>query len=144
MLLAQFLLLVYDPKPWVPTEADRKEGERLAAMVRSSPGEVLLTHRGYLTRREGKGSFAHQMAVYNMLMIPDDRLGARTKLTAEFTQALRDKRFSMILTDWDDFPFTNELKLTYDPAPAAYVQDPKAFWCPTGARLKPVFAYVPK
>ena len=144
MLLAQFLLLVYDPKPWVPTDADRHEGERLAAMVRASPGEVLLTHRGYLTRREGKGSFAHQMAVYNMLMIPDDRLGARTKLTAEFTQALRDKRFSMVITDWDDFPFTNELKQTYDPIPAAYVHDPKAFWCPTGARLKPVFAYVPK
>lgn len=144
MLLAQFLLVVYDPRPWVPTDADRREGERLVAMVRASRGEVLLTHRGFLTRREGKGSFAHQMAVYNMLMIPDDRLGARTKLTGEFTQALRDKRFSMVMTDWDDFPFTDELKQSYDPVPVAYVADPKAFWCPTGARLKPVFAYVPK
>jgi hypothetical protein len=143
-LLAQFLLLAYDPRPWVPTHADRQEGERLEAMVRASPGEVLLTHRGYLTRREGKGSFAHQMAVYNMLMIPDDRLGARTKLTSEFIQALQAKRFSLILTDWDDFPFTEELKQSYDPVPPAYIADPKAFWCPTGARLKPVFAYVPK
>lgn len=144
MLLAQFLLMVYDPRPWVPTQADRREGERLEAMLRTTPGEVLLTHRGYLTRREGKGSFAHQMAVYNMLMIPDDRLGARTKLSGEFTRALEEKRFSMVITDWDDFPFTDALKRTYDPVPAPYIVDPKAFWCPTGARLKPVFAYVPK
>jgi hypothetical protein len=143
-LLAQFLFLVYDPRPWVPTDADRKEGERLVAMVRATPGEVLLTHHGYLTRREGKGSFAHQMAVYNLLMIPGDRLGARSRLTGEFNQALKEKRFSLVITDWDDFSFTDELKRSYDPVPAAYISDPKAFYCPTGARLKPVFAYVPK
>lgn len=143
-LLAQFLFIVYNPGPWIPTPADRREGERLEALVRSTPGEVLLTHRGYLTRRNGKGEHAHQMAVVNMLMIPDDRLGARSRLTEEFTRALHEKRFALILTDWDDFPFTEALKESYDAAAPAYIRDPKAFYCPTGARLKPVFAYVPK
>ena len=143
-LLAQFLFILYNPAIWIPGEADRKEGERLEALVRGTPGEVLLTHRGYLTRRNGKGEHAHQMAVVNLLMIPDDRLGARSRLTREFSRALEEKRFALVMTDWDDFPFTGELKKSYDPVPPAYIQDPKAFYCPTGAHLKPVFAYVPK
>ena len=143
-LLGQFLLLAYNPAQWVPTEADRREGERLVEFVRASPGEVLLTHRGYLGRREGKGMFAHQMALSNLLMVPDERRGAKAKVTREYEQALKEKRFSAVITDWDDFPFTEELKRNYDPAPATYIRDPKAFYCPTGAHLKPLFFYVPK
>jgi hypothetical protein len=143
-LAAQFVLLLYNPAPWIPTSADRREGERLEAFLRASPGPVLLTHRGYLGWRLGKGSFAHQMAVSNLLMAPDEARGARAKLTGEFEQALKSKRFSTVITDWDDFPFTATLNENYDSAPAEYVKDENAFWCPTGARLKPLFFYFPK
>ena len=143
-LFAQFLLLLYDPSRWVPTEADRSEGERLEAFLKEAPGPVLLTHRGYLGWREGKGSFAHQMAVSNLLMATNETRGARAKLTSEFEQALKEKRFSAVITDWDDFPFTPTLLENYDSAPAEYVENKDAFWCPTGARLKPLFFYFPK
>ena len=92
-LLFQFLFLAYDPRQWVPTQADRSEGERLVEMLRATPGPVLLTHRGFLGWREGKGSFAHQMAVSNLFLAPDDLRHAKSGLASEFERAFEEKRF---------------------------------------------------
>ena len=143
-LLFQFLFLAYDPRQWVPTQADRSEGERLVEMLRATPGPVLLTHRGFLGWREGKGSFAHQMAVSNLFLAPDDLRHAKSGLASEFERAFEEKRFAAVITDFDDFQFAEDLRRSYRPAPPQFVQDPKAFRCLTGARLKPEFLYVPK
>ncbi len=95
LLLVQLLLLAYDPRSAVPTEEDRRAGERLLRYVREIEGEVLIPQHRFLQTRVGKTSFALDMAADDVLRAPDHP--ARRRLLTEIQTAIRSLRFDAVI-----------------------------------------------
>src|SRR5690606_3277213 len=87
LVALQLALSVYDPRRWLPTDADRAVGERLVAMLRAADGPVLVPFHGYLPRMAGKAGGAHVMALIDIERGGDRRLWER--LEAEFVESAR-------------------------------------------------------
>lgn len=77
LLLAQFAWL--GQQAWsrgsatlLPSAAHRQAHDELAAFVRAQPGPVWLPGHGAITRRAGKGTGAHGMAIFDLLQVLPD------------------------------------------------------------------------
>ncbi len=95
--IAQLLWLVYDPRPLVPGEADRRAGDALVAFIESAPGEVWASWHGYLPVLAGKQGFAHRTGIHDVV-----RAGERPErdvLIAEILGDVEAQRFSVIVID---------------------------------------------
>jgi 4-amino-4-deoxy-L-arabinose transferase-like glycosyltransferase len=65
-MLAQFCLLAYDPRAFIPSTRDDDAGARMLARVRSVSGEVLVPFHGYVSSAAGKPAYAHEMAIHDL------------------------------------------------------------------------------
>jgi hypothetical protein len=63
LLLVQFLVLLYNPLPAIPTEADVRAGSALLSSLRRIPGDVYLPQFPAYLRMVGKPPVAHGVAV---------------------------------------------------------------------------------
>ena len=93
-LLLQLALLMRVPDGILPTEADRRAGNALAARVAGIEGEVLMPVQGYLAGRAGKRVFAHQMPVADYAK---SGLADAEELRESYTRAIREKRFAVVI-----------------------------------------------
>lgn len=143
LAVVQLVALGWDPRPTIPTEADRRAGDGLVAGIRSVPGDVWLTHRGHLARLAGKEPRAHMMAILDVMRSSADFRGSKARLTAEAGTALMTGRFDVVLMDNDDFWFLPVLQAHYRRDGRNWVEDPRAFWPRAGARIRPEVGYVP-
>lgn len=141
--LGQLLFLVYLPDRWVPTRADYAEGEAFMAAMKRYPGDVLLTHHGALTRRLGKGSFAHGMAVIDLLRSTHEYRGAHQMLRGSIQSAFESHRFSAVFAD-NDLLLPEVRDRYYVAASQEYAYNPTLFLTRAGAPLRPRFVYTPK
>jgi hypothetical protein len=107
---------VYDPRPWIPTVADRARAERLLGELSAQRGEVLLPQHSSLAARVNKPEFAHDMALQDLLRMERDPRGILPPLRAEIEEALRTKRFGAILLD-GVWTFEKEMEHDYHPEP---------------------------
>lgn len=139
VLICQFVVLAYDPRPLVPTERDRQAGQQLVQALREIDGEVYIPYHPYLAMMAGKPAYAHQTTL--------DELqggfgGAPTTewadIRREIHNALNDKRFAQIILDVSDWP-------SGDIAPyqkrGAVFGNAGVFWLVTGWRTRPDFVY---
>lgn len=94
--LLQFYLLRYDPAQQLPTEVDERAGQIMVERFAEIEGEVLIPYHGYLARLAGKKSYAHEMAIVDILR-SDSLHGA--VLEAEITLAIEEKQFEAIIID---------------------------------------------
>jgi hypothetical protein len=140
LLLAQLVLLAYDPRHHLPKAADRVAGEKLVARLRAIPGDVFAPHHGYLARLAGKKGYAHTLAMDNLFL--DDDGPARRDLQAELVQALAEKRFAAVLLE-SDGRYGPAILASYDVKEPAF-DDPDVFWPVTGGRLRPESLCFPK
>jgi Dolichyl-phosphate-mannose-protein mannosyltransferase len=136
--LAQFALLVYDPREQLPTEADRLAGEALVVRIAATRGEVWIPDHGYLARRAGKRPFAHGMTWIDLLQ---SREGAeQQQLLGELRAAIDGRRFEAVVLDE---PWESELdSLARNYSREDLVWDgPRTFLPVTGYPRRPSFWY---
>lgn len=97
LAVLQLGALVYDPRPLVPTAADRRAGDAFVAALAALDGDVLATWHGHLPRLAGKRVFAHRSAVHDVMR--SDRTDEIAALQAAFDAALAERRFGAVVVD---------------------------------------------
>jgi hypothetical protein len=137
VVLAQFVLLLYDPRLQVPSRADHIAGEQLMAAIGQSRGEVFVPDHNYYPMLAGKGAYAHGMAVRDVFRAEDE---VAARLRDEFTVVIQAERFDAIIPDageWTPVPSDAH----YERASRVFA-DGGVFWPITGRRTRPevVFA----
>jgi hypothetical protein len=131
LCLLQLLLLAYNPRPLVPTAADRQAGQALVRRLAALPGEVYIPFHGYLAALAGKPTHAQGMAVYDVLRGENPQAGA---LAASLHQAIRDQRFAAVVLDSN--LFLPQLTRYYRPTETVFDR-PSVFFPVTGKRTRP-------
>jgi hypothetical protein len=131
LFVVQVAWLVADPRPRVPTAADRRAGEALLATLRSFDGDVLVLYHGYLPGRVGLPTSAQFMALHDVLRGEDAALRAR--LEDEIRRALSGGRYDAVVVD--DERFDDALRAGYRDAGPLF--DADAFYPVSGLRTRP-------
>lgn len=136
----QLLLRGYDPRPLVPTRADREAGERLLADLRGRPGPILVPSHPYLLPLAGHAGHVHQMAMDDVLL-NEARAEIRRRLAAPLREALRQRRYRAVVLDpW--FWFRAEVERCYREEAPVFTSH-RVFWPVTGSPTRPESVYVP-
>jgi hypothetical protein len=137
----QLALLFYDPRAQLPSAGSRQAGRHLVSLIGSSAGDVLAPQDGYLGAFADKPTFAHSMAIYDVMRAGDPDDAAR--LVREFHEALSAHRFSLIVVDRIDPWLRDDLQREYRRDGPA-IADDRAFWPVTGLHLHPAAIYRPR
>ncbi len=96
-LLLQALMLLYNPKPFLPTKADLAAGKKLLSLIKSFDGPVYLPSHSFIARLAGKRqSFAHIMAVEDVRRADPER---GRKLLEQLCRAFFGRKFAAVLLD---------------------------------------------
>ena len=135
----QLALLVYDPRKMVPRPQDREAGLALLEKIRAVPGEVFMPTHSFYPVLAGRRGYLHQMAVDDVLRGQAGVVGV--VLHQEIKRALREKRFSLVITD-NDF-FADDVRASYRPVQKAFDKD-GVFFPVTGVRYRPGELFVPR
>jgi hypothetical protein len=130
--IIQFGLLWYSPGAQLPSREDRLDGDLLLKTIKKIDGDVYLPFHGYVATLAGKKTFAHEMAVIDILYSKSDTL--KLKLTNEIRDAILGQKFSAIILDQPFF--TDLINQRYEYAGPVLPQDDN-FWPVTGIRLRP-------
>lgn len=93
----QFFLLVYNPAAQIPTSADRAAGEMLVSRLAEVDGPVWVPGQPYLAERAGKSSYAHAVALQDVLRGGESP--AKEQLAEDLILSLETRRFSALLLD---------------------------------------------
>jgi 4-amino-4-deoxy-L-arabinose transferase-like glycosyltransferase len=138
--ILQFGLLWYNPAALIPGREDVRAGRELVATLAAYPGEVLVPQHGYLSELAGKRSFAHQMAIYDVLLAGPSQ--TQELLLQDIVQAIKRQRFSAIVLD-GPFSLQDTLLDYYEPLSGVFRTD-DVFWTRTGMRTRPQGIFVPR
>ncbi len=146
VLAAQFALLDYGPRRWMPQQKDFEEARWLVDQIQAYEGEVYLPHHGHIGWRSGKTSHAHDMALYDIRRAKVDFRGAQKKLERETRDALRKHRFAAIITDRDSRAYVRPklLKSYYRIDNAEFFEHEKALIMRSGIHIRPNAIWEPK
>ncbi|HVS03014.1 MAG TPA: glycosyltransferase family 39 protein [Thermoanaerobaculia bacterium] len=141
-IVVQLAALAYDPRPLLPSAADRTAGDQLVARLRALDGPVLLPTDGYLALLAGKPGHAHLMAIQDasgeLSVAPSEHAGP---LLVELREALRARQFAAVVLD-DARLLEEEVVPHYRLAGPVFVSD-QVFWPPTGHPFRPSWWYEP-
>ncbi len=147
MVMVQLVLLRFDPRDCLPTQADREAGYALVDRLANMPGEVVVSAHPYLLMLAGKPVHAHQPAFMTFIGGfggETDELG-RAEL-ANMRQDIAAKRYSTIILDG---PKKAGASAWFVPLEGHYrlaervFDDPGVFMPVTGATRQPTFILVP-
>jgi len=136
--VASLSLVLFDPRPLVPTDSHLAAGDALVARLRDAPGEVLIPSHPYYAHLAGKRTFVHRMGLL-------DVFGGGLEPPAGLLESLRGRRFALIVIDGElehSAPVLPGLLFAYSPVerlngPATLSGEPtKPSWLlvPRGAR----------
>jgi hypothetical protein len=139
LCLIQFAMLAHDPRRQIPSERDRRAGERLVETIRCFEGEVLVVRHGYLAGLAGKRASAQWMAIADILRAREGPV--RDGIEREIEDAIRERRFAAIIVDRDWYE--EDLEAHYELRGRAF-DDDDVFWTRTGLRTRPERIYVPR
>jgi 4-amino-4-deoxy-L-arabinose transferase-like glycosyltransferase len=138
--IIQFAVLGYPLGPIVPGKVDREAGAQLLSVIRGASGDVFVPAHGYLSTLAGKRTFAHEMALRDVL---EAGVGGAPgeELRAELRKALAERRFGAVLADswWSEATIEG----FYVKRKEVFTSE-DAFWPITGYRLRPKGVYLPK
>ena len=139
--LLQFALLVYNPMHAVPSRSDTAAGHALLRTVAGAEGDVWIPYHGSLTAQAGKPSFAHWMAISDILESRRDSL--RIGMQREIDEALRERRFGLIVQSTRPFGNMPDLTAFYVTRGAA-IEDRDAFWPVVGTERRTETLFMPE
>jgi hypothetical protein len=66
LVTVQLGLLIYDPRPYLPTARSRAAGERLIARLRQAPGPVFIPDHPFYAVMAGKEAHFHRMGLWDV------------------------------------------------------------------------------
>ena len=67
VVAVQIVALHYDPDRYIPSAADRAAGDRFIALVRQTPGAVIVADHPYYDTLAGKASWAQGEALHDIV-----------------------------------------------------------------------------
>jgi hypothetical protein len=137
--LLQGATLLYDPRRALPAARDAEAGARVVALLRAAPGDTFTPTDSYLAALAGKRPHLHEMAVRDVLRAQGSETGRA--LHDEIRDALRSRRWAMLITD-NDF-FAADVVENYKRG-AESVTGPTAFFPVTGMHVRPGWTFTPK
>ncbi len=135
--MIQFAALIYSPTRYLPNKDDRAMGDKLVAEMRAAQGEVYMPAHGYLPALAGKKTYAHEMAIQDIIGINAGKTGK--ELREQVRRAILDKKFAMVVPDTGFF--MSEIELGYQRKSDA-VRHKDALFPITGMRTRPKGIYV--
>jgi len=138
LVMLQFHILNYNITDQIPAHDDRMAGDRLQSMLRHVDGDAFVPYHGYLPSLAGHPSFAHQMQISDMLGCAPKEISH--PVARDITDALEERRFSMIILDQDTWFFQDILDENYELVGPVF-QNPDVFWPVTGWRIRPKWIY---
>lgn len=137
LCLFQMVLLVYNPKSFIPTKEDREAGRRLVETMRGIQGEVWLTFHGYLPTLAGKHNYApsYDYTAYG------DPTPEQQVFQEEVRQAVRNHKFAAIITNGHTLRKEWEPYYRFD---RPVFDSPDAFYPVVGYQTRPKSIFVPR
>lgn len=132
-VVLQLLLLSYDPRPAVPTRADREAGERLVRTLAATPGRLLVPNHPYLLTFAGRRPHADYSTVFDTVSFAGGATGER--LLADARAAIAQGAYDAVFLD-HTFILEADVRRRYREA-RALGETAGAFVPVTGAPLKP-------
>ena len=139
-IVAQVAMLAYSPSAQIPTRADRAAGSELIARLRELRGPLLVLRHPWYATLAGKGSFAQEEAINDVLRSADPR-GARY-LHASLRRALDADHIRAVVLDgtFDAHLLGPELAREFRLSPAPVT--PSRLYPLTDVRTAPTLLYV--
>lgn len=139
----QFLVLVYDPREYLPTQADRDAGHAVVRTIAAAEGDVWIPYHGHLATMAGKRQYAHWMAMSDVLT-QSPRAAVRQALQNEIDGALRSGRFGLVIQSNHPFGDSPDFATFYDVDGTGLIADPDVFMPVTGSPRRVQTLYVRK
>ena len=139
-LLLQLGLLAYPLGAQIPTAADRVAGAQLLARLRGLPGPVIVFRHPWYATHAGKGTFAQEEAVGDVLRSGATR--GRRALRASLHRALDADNVQAVVLDgpWDVHFFGTELTREFRLQPEPIT--PSRLYPLTDVRTAPTLLYL--
>jgi hypothetical protein len=132
----------YDPRAFVPTAEDRRQGDLLVARLRATTGPIFVPFHPFYARQAGKASSLHAQNLADINAIPD--LGT----PRELIEAIRAKTFALVVLDVEgDGPAGEAEAMGQFPRLAGHYEITERFEGPrvrSGAPVRPRLLLVPK
>ncbi|HWF73640.1 MAG TPA: glycosyltransferase family 39 protein [Solirubrobacteraceae bacterium] len=141
-VLVQLALLIYPINAQLPTAADRTAGAQLIARLRNLPGRVIVLRHPWYATEAGKGTFAQEEALGDVLRSTDAK-GARP-LSASLKHALRTDHVQAVVLDgtFDAHFLEPELSRDFRLVPEPIT--PRRLYPLTDVRTSPTLLYLRK
>lgn len=93
--ILQFLLLLYNPVHELPSPQNLAANQQVIAAIEATPGEVWIPNHGFLGTLAGKKSYAHMMAIRD-LVESGPRGPVRDRFVQEIKSQIEEERFTAI------------------------------------------------
>ena len=138
LLLAQFILLAYDPSKQIPSRSRTEAANEIIRAIAKTPGDVYMPYHGFLPSLAGKKTYAHQMALKDVIRADS---AMANEISSELNVAYSAHRFSLVILDspGSSPALSQNYVLTNQMPPA--VMD---YWPMTGLPTRPRFWYIPR
>jgi len=107
-----FVHLGYDPRRFVPRDANRAANPTLARWIEAVDGDVLMLYHGHLAARAGKARTAHAMAVADLYQYQGGQNRGFQRFLESVSEAGRDQRFGAVVLD---APFIDQARAILAP-----------------------------
>ena len=130
----QLLVVLYDPRPFVPTAPHLDGGAAFLKSVQSMRSPVWIVDHGYWSTLAGGQEAAHGWAVTDVLWADSGPVGR--KLELEVRQAIERRRFSSIVVDDEGSWFFKDIAAHYRRTGEVRAGAPLS-----GARREPHYLY---
>ncbi|MFH1484553.1 MAG: glycosyltransferase family 39 protein [Chloroflexota bacterium] len=138
-LLAQFVLLMYNPIQQIPTRGDIQAGESLISRVACIEGKVFMPDHAYYPVMAGKEWQAHSMALCDVVF------AGLSTLPKDLQERVEQREFAAIIIDKElENPLVELIKRNYYRAETIVYETPTTFFPLTGYWTRPTFIYLPR
>ena len=109
---AQLAMLLYDPRPFTPTQANRAAGEAIVQELKNLPGPLLVFDHNSWSSLAGRREYAHGWAITDVLWA--DQSAVSRSLQDEVRKAISSHAFGTIVKDEGQSWFDEDLGKWYD------------------------------
>lgn len=141
LILFQFIVFIYRPKPKIPSQADFAAGEHLIETISALPGEVFIPNHVFYGRMAGKKTFASSANLRQLTSSCDDF--SLEFLPPDIQSAVSGRRFSAVIIDEPEDPWLNAVAPYYRSTEEIF-EDWDVFMPKAGKKIRPRFIFQPQ
>jgi hypothetical protein len=140
IVATQIAALHYNPAKYVPSSSDEAAGRSFIALVRRTPGPVIVSNHPYYDTLAGKASWAQGEAVHDVLRAGPS--AARTDLTASINLFLMNRMPTTIFSDDSDYALGSYSDAYFRLASTRVIACRRCFYPVTDIKRRPSYRFV--